>query len=65
MIDANAKALRVSDEAVRKRPLAKVSLRMVCPLDIANMSFLFVTANGRNISGQRCWFAATWRPWHD
>ena len=39
-------------EAVRKRPLAKVSLRMAGSLDIANMAFLFVTANGRNVSGQ-------------
>ena len=39
-------------EAVRKRPLAKVSLRMAGSLDIANMAFLFVTDNGRNVSGQ-------------
>jgi len=39
-------------EGVRKRPLAKVSLRMAGSLDIADMTFLFVTANRRNVSVQ-------------
>ena len=52
MIDANAEAPGVKDEAILKRPLAKVSPRMVGRLDIANMALFPVAANGRNISGQ-------------
>ncbi len=53
VIDANAEAPSVKDEAILKRPLAKVSLRMVGRLDIANMAlFPVAAANGRNILGQ-------------
>ena len=51
VIDANSEA-GVKDEAILKRPLAKVSPRIVGRLDIANMALFPVAANGRNIPGQ-------------
>ncbi|HEV2976583.1 MAG TPA: hypothetical protein VG425_03265 [Casimicrobiaceae bacterium] len=52
VIDASAEAAGVRDGAILRRPLAKVSPRIVGRLDIANMALFPVTANGRNIPGQ-------------
>jgi hypothetical protein len=53
VIDANSEAPGVKDEAIiLKRPLAKVSPRIVGRLDVANMALFPVAANGRNIPGQ-------------
>jgi hypothetical protein len=52
VIDANAEAPSVRDEVTLRRPLVKVSPRMVGRLHSANMAHFPVAANGRNISGQ-------------
>jgi hypothetical protein len=50
--DANSEAPGVKDEAILKRPLAKVSPRIMGRLDIANIALFPVAANGRNIPGR-------------
>jgi hypothetical protein len=52
VIDANARALRVSDEAIRRGLVAKFSPRRAGQLDIANIMLFGFSANSRNISGQ-------------
>jgi hypothetical protein len=52
VIDANSEASGVKDEAILKRPMAKVSPRMVGRLDIADMALFPVAAIGSNIPGQ-------------
>ena len=53
VIEAKAKGLKLSQEEVRKRMLAGVSLETtVTAQDIANMALYLATAPGRHISGQ-------------
>jgi NAD(P)-dependent dehydrogenase (short-subunit alcohol dehydrogenase family) len=53
VIEAKAKGLKLSQEEVRKRMVAGVSLETtVTAQDIANMALYLATAPGRHISGQ-------------
>ncbi|HEU4442914.1 MAG TPA: SDR family oxidoreductase [Burkholderiales bacterium] len=53
VIEAKAKGLKLSEEEVRKRVVAGVSLETtVTAQDIANMALYLATAPGRHISGQ-------------
>jgi NAD(P)-dependent dehydrogenase (short-subunit alcohol dehydrogenase family) len=53
VIEAKAKGLKLSQEEVRKRMVAGVSLETtVTAQDIANMALFLATAPGRHISGQ-------------
>ena len=53
VIEAKAKGLKLSEEEVRKRMVAGVSLETtVTGQDIANMALYLATAPGRHISGQ-------------
>jgi NAD(P)-dependent dehydrogenase (short-subunit alcohol dehydrogenase family) len=53
VIDAKAKALGVTSEAMRDRLLDSVSLRtFVTAQDIANTALFLATDAGRHISGQ-------------
>lgn len=53
VIEAKAKGLKLSEEEVRKRMVAGVSLETtVTAQDIANMALYLATAPGRHISGQ-------------